>query len=257
MRITSAGHVFVGATTDPGSTTKGAALYASGVGFFSAISQPVVYANRITDDGVIFEFQRSGTVVGSIGTNGGSPTRLYIASGDTGLDFESNTDAIRPCLGSGGGRDNAIDFGRPDVRFRTAYITNGVVTGSDLNDKQDIEVLTEAETRVAIACRGLLRKWRWKDSVAEKGDAARTHFGIVAQELKSAFESEGLDAGRYSMFIWNEWWELSVPYVDENGLEKVRIDTYQKEEDAPEGAIRKERMGIQYSELLAFMIAVL
>jgi hypothetical protein len=257
MRINSSGHVFVGTTTDPGSTTKGAALYASGVSFFSAISQPVVYANRITDDGVIIEFQRSGTVVGSIGTNGGSPSRVYITGGDTGLDFEASTDAIRPCSGAGGGRDNVIDFGRPDVRFRTAYITNGVVTGSDLNDKQDIEVLNEAETRVAIACKGLLRKWRWKDSVAEKGNSARTHFGIIAQDLKAAFEAEGLDAGKYSMFIWNEWWETSETYINQNGLEKVRINTYQKQEDAPEGAIRKERMGIQYSELLAFMIAVL
>ena len=34
----------------------------------------------------------------------------------------------------------------------------------------------------------------------DKGDDARIHFGIIAQDLQDAFEAEGLDAGRYGMF---------------------------------------------------------
>ena len=61
-----------------------------------------------------------------------------------------------------------------------------------------------------------MRKFRWKDSVAEKGDDARIHFGIIAQDLQAAFEAEGLDAGDYAMFISTTWWEqdVEVPAVE-------------------------------------------
>ena len=128
--------------------------------------------------------------------------------------------------------DNTYDIGTSSGRYNDAYITNGVVTGSDERLKQDISALDEAETRVAVACKGLLRKWRWKDAVEEKGDDARIHFGIIAQDLKAAFEAEGLDAGRYGMFIHTTWTD------EETGEER-------------------DRMGVRYSELLAFIIAAI
>ena len=63
------------------------------------------------------------------------------------------------------------------------------------------------------------RKYRWKSAVAEKGDNARTHFGIIAQDLQDAFTAEGLDASDYAMFTSNTWWEkeISVDAVDKDG----------------------------------------
>ena len=78
----------------------------------------------------------------------------------------------------------------------------------------------------------MLRKFRWKDAVEEKGDDARIHFGIIAQDLQAAFEAEGLDAGRYAMFIHSTWTD------EETGEER-------------------SRMGVRYSELLAFIIAAI
>jgi hypothetical protein len=103
MRITSAGHLFVGTTTDPGSSTKGAALFASGVGFFSAIDQPVIYANRIDTDGTLVEFQRNGTVRGSISVSGS--TTSYNTSSDYRLKENiapmtgalAKVQALKPC----------------------------------------------------------------------------------------------------------------------------------------------------------------
>ena len=118
------------------------------------------------------------------------------------------------------------------ARFVDAFIINGVTTGSDQRDKQDIEELSNAEQRVAVACKGLLRKWRWIDSVEAKGDDARIHFGIIAQDLQAAFEAEGLDAGRYGMFMYDEWTDK------ETGKER-------------------SRMGVRYSELLAFIISAI
>jgi hypothetical protein len=123
-------------------------------------------------------------------------------------------------------------WGTSSVRFNDIYATNGTIQTSDRNEKQDIEVLSEAEQRVAVAAKGLLRKFRWKDSVEEKGDDARIHFGIIAQDLQAAFEAEGLDAGRYAMFIHSTWTD------EETGEER-------------------SRMGVRYSELLAFIIAAI
>jgi hypothetical protein len=112
------------------------------------------------------------------------------------------------------------------------YATNGTIQTSDRNEKQDIEALSDAEQRVAVAAKGLLRKFRWKDAVEDKGDEARIHFGIIAQDLQDAFTAEGLDAGGYAMFI-------SITWTDEETGEE------------------RTRMGVRYSELLAFIIAAI
>jgi len=162
------------------------------------------------------------------------------------------------------------------LRFDDIYATNGTIQTSDRNEKQDIAELSDAEQRVAVAAKGLLRKFRWRDAVAEKGDEARTHFGIIAQDLQAAFAAEGLDAGDYAMFISTTWWETQteVPAVeavaevlDEDGnvvteaVEAVdaytRTDTYETQEEAPEGATERTRLGVRYSELLAFIIGAL
>jgi len=150
-----------------------------------------------------------------------------------------------------------MDIGSSSFRFNDIYLGNEPTVTSDQNEKQDIEELTEAEQRVAVACKGLLRKYRWKSAVAKKGDEARIHFGIIAQDLQAAFEAEGLDAGRYGMFMSNTWWETSETYTDDEGIEQTRTITYNTAEEAPEGAVERTRLGVRYSELLAFIIAAI
>ena len=180
------------------------------------------------------------------------------------------------------GTDDAQDFGSASKRWDDIYATNTTIQTSDRELKQDIEELTEAEERVAVACKGLLRKYRWKSSVEEKGDDARIHFGIMAQDLEAAFAAEGLDAGRYGMFIKNTWWEADrvIPAVeaveaveavyDEEGNEvspaveaveaqpeRTERDIFDNIEDAPEGATEVTQRGVRYAELLAFIIAAI
>jgi len=180
------------------------------------------------------------------------------------------------------GTDDAQDFGSSSKRWDDIYATNTTIQSSDRELKQDIEELTEAETRVAQACKGLLRKYRWKNAVAQKGDEARIHFGIIAQDLEDAFTAEGLDAGRYGMFVKNTWWTADrvIPAVeaveaveavyDEEGNEvspaveaveaqpeKTVTDIFKNSEDAPEGATEVTQRGVRYSELLAFMISAI
>jgi hypothetical protein len=143
-------------------------------------------------------FSDSGANVGSIGVTGGS---FAIGQSNTGLGFFNTDRIVFPATSVGAVQDNAIDLGYASGRFDDIYATNGTIQTSDRNEKQDIEALTDAETRVAVAAKGLLRKFRWQSAVEEKGDEARIHFGIIAQDLQDAFTAERLDAGDYAMFI--------------------------------------------------------
>jgi hypothetical protein len=183
-------------------------------------------------------------------------------SGGAGLYFGSGV--ILPTNNTPTLSDNTVDLGASNYRFNDAFVTNGVTAGSDGNLKQDIAELTDAEQRVAVACKGLLRKFRWIDAVEAKGDEARIHFGIIAQDLQAAFEAEGLDAGRYAMFMSNTWWETQTEVAAVEATEDseavdayTRTDTYDAAEEAPEGATERTRLGVRYSELLAFIISAI
>jgi hypothetical protein len=128
--------------------------------------------------------------------------------------------------------DNASSVGSGSYRWSVIYAATGTINTSDVNLKQDIQELTNAERNVATAIKGLIKTFRFKDAVAEKGNAARIHVGVMAQAVKSAFEAEGLDANRYALFCSDTW-------IDEETNEE------------------KTRLGIRYEELLAFVIAAL
>ena len=228
MIIDSSGNLLVGTDT----TTAGneGMVYFNGDSLrVSRDSAEPLNLDRFNTDGSVIDIKRDNVTLGSIGVEASDLVIDGGAANHSGLRF---FDAHFSPRKNGVMSDNTIDVGSGSYRFNDAYITNGVTTGSDGNDKQDIETLSDAEQRVAVACKGLLRKWRWKDAVEAKGDEARIHFGIIAQDLQAAFEAEGLDAGRYAMFIHSTWTDK------ETGEER-------------------SRMGVRYSELLAFIIAAL
>ena len=193
----------------------------------SVSANSVLRLNRATSDGTIVDFGKDGTVVGKISSIGGE--RISIHSGTVGLEFNPSNQ-INPSNGSGG-VDNTLDLGASGARFDDVFATNGTIQTSDKNEKQDIEELSDAEKRVAVVAKGLMRKFRWKDAVAEKGDKARTHFGIIAQDLEDAFKAEGLDASKYAMFCSDTW-------TNDDGKEQTRL-------------------GIRYPQLLAFIITAI
>ena len=187
--------------------------------------------------------------------------------------------AARLLLGSGGFRpvvDDTLNLGGASFRFSTIYAATGTINTSDGTTKQDIDVLSEAETRVAQACKGLIRKFRFIDAVEKKGDDARIHFGIIAQDLQAAFVSEGLDPSRYAMFCSDTWWEEDIVIPARDAVAEVLDDegnvvtagreavpattqrkVYETAEEATETATEVTRLGVRYSELLAFIIAAI
>ena len=234
MRIDSSGNVLVGKTTGGALGTAGIELRPNNLYVTSDASVPI-YVNRNTNDGTIVDFRKDNSTVGTISSSSGNTSYnsnggiIYIGGNQSNhiqviTSTASGTPRLQPSS------DNTVDLGTVSNRFDDVFATNGTIQTSDRNEKQDEADLSDAETRVAVTAKGLLKKFRWRSAVEEKGDEARVHFGIIAQDLQDAFTAEGLDASDYAMFISSTWTD------EETGEERTRL-------------------GVRYSELLAFIIA--
>jgi len=139
-------------------------------------------------------------------------------------------------------QDGVPNLGRASERWDTVFATTGTINTSDETEKQDIRAATDAEMQVAQAIKSSFKMFRFKDAVAQKGDGARLHFGVIAQDVKAAFEAEGLDPERYGIFCSNTWWVGADGNVH----------------DEPSGGLTEvTRLGVRYEELLAFVVAAI
>jgi len=229
FRITAARDMYFGQTSGDAADV-GHIMQANGIIFHTADGAGPLELRRLTSDGPIAQFKINASLIGVIAGHNGD---LHIGTGACGVRFLDGDPSISPYNPTTGANvDNSISLGRSNVRYTVVYATTGAINTSDRNLKQDIEELSDAEKRVAVAAKGLLRKFRWKDAVETKGDNARIHFGIIAQDLQDAFTAEGLDAARYGMWC---------------------SDTFTDEDTGEE----RTRLGVRYSELLAFIISAL
>ena len=175
---------------------------------------------------------------------GGSVCRTFGNTSGSGFHFTTN--AIYPTNFAGSLYDANISLGSGSYRYATIFATNGTINTSDLNEKQDIENLSDAERTVANAIKGLIKKFRFIDAVEKKGDDARIHVGVIAQDVEQVFVDAGLNPRRYGMFCEDIWYEVDGEI---NPDEPYTADT--------PNAVRKVRLGIRYDELLAFVISAL
>ena len=232
-RLDASGNLLVGKTT-ASTSTAGAQIASNGRIEGVVDGGEALRLNRITSDGDIAVFRKDNSTVGSIGA---ANNELFIdsASAATGISFRGAHWRPRD---AGADIDNGVDLGSGSFRFDDIFATNGTIQTSDQNEKQQIASLTSAEITAATAISKLFKTYKWNSAVTEKGDAARTHTGVIAQQVETAMTDAGLDAGDYAFFISTDW------YVDADGNE-VEADAV--------GAIAKNRKGIRYPELLAFV----
>ncbi len=217
MKIDSSGNVLVGTTDDApannsaGSTADdGFAIKSNGNFQVAKYNGTPAYINRTGNDGTLIDLRKNGSDAGSISTYSAYPG---IGKGHVALLFVGGANYIEPfSFTNGSARDNAIDLGRGGARFDDDYSTTSTIQTSDFNDKQEKASLTATEMLVGKRISALFKTFRWKDSVAEKGDNARTHTGVIAQDVQAAFTAEGLDAGDYALFISSTWWEHDEKY---------------------------------------------
>lgn len=171
--------------------------------------------------------------------------------------------------------DNDMPLGLGGNRWSVVYAGNGTINTSDANEKTDIAELDEAEKKVAVRLKSLIKKFRFNDAVAAKGDNARVHVGAIAQEVAAAFVAEGLDPNRYGVFCSDTFRTFNGKTVnvdkDNKYVEQYAVMNDQRidvpaGEELPEGAEWKvvkhdteeqTRLGLRYDQLFAFIISAL
>jgi len=212
--------IFNGAgASQASSNIRQANLYNLQIMAQGTVSAPVVYDRNQTGTGIYFPAN------GEIGLTSSGTKRLEVNATGIEIDGDTRTKAVYPIV------DTPYSLGTASFRWSEVFAVAGTINTSDQNEKQQIRSLTSNEQAVAVRLKGLIKAFKFNSAVESKGDAARIHVGVIAQEVKSAFEAEGLDAHHYGVFCSDTW-------TDDDGVEQTRL-------------------GVRYEELYGFIISTL
>jgi hypothetical protein len=156
--------------------------------------------------------------------------------------------------------DGVHALGTANLRWSQVYAATASINTSDEREKTSIVDPEDA----------LMRAWgkvnfkvfQFKDAVEKKGIDARLHVGVIAQEVKAAFESEGLDANRFGLLCYDEWEDeyetvevVDTPEVlNEHGEIITPAITHVEKRLITKAG---NRYGIRYEEALALECAYL
>ena len=113
--------------------------------------------------------------------------------------FATNTDTqtLRPRA------DNSYALGGASRRWTQLFAATTTISTSDEREKDFILPIDEAVLNAWADVQYV--KFKFKDSIEEKGDGARWHFGLVAQRVKETFENHGLNAFDYGILCHDQW----------------------------------------------------
>jgi hypothetical protein len=146
------------------------------------------------------------------------------------------------------GGDNTQSLGISSAKWSVVYAATGTINTSDEREKQQWTEDLEPELRAWAKVQW--GKYKFNDAVEKKGAKARWHFGVIAQRVKEAFESEGLDPFAYGVLCYDAWdaTEGAGAVYDESG-QILAAPT----PATPAG----DRYGVRYEEALALECALL
>jgi hypothetical protein len=221
-------------------------------------------------NGSIVNFVTAGTAVGSIASNiftqnfdqsahyfftstGGIGFRiLNTSSGSTlgrfvqqatnnafagvvgiGFTYDPVNSCIRPET------DGSLYLGIASTRWAQIYSTIGTISTSDAREKDWRGDLTKQELAAASDLVKEVGVYRWLAAIKDKGDDARMHIGLLAQQVRKIMKRHKLDAAKYGFFCYDKWDEY--PTMGEDGKDYM----------APAG----DRYSVRYDELTLFMLA--
>ena len=147
------------------------------------------------------------------------------------------------------GLDNTYSIGSAAKRPSVIYAATATINTSDERAKTDIEEIPEEWLDAWEDVK--FYKFKYKDSVKERGRNARWHVGVIAQRVKEAFENKGIDPFEIGILCYDKWEDQ---YSDEFEVDEEtgnKIPT--KKLIKPAG----EQYGIRYEEALVLECALL
>lgn len=160
-------------------------------------------------------------------------------------------------VGFGPGADNTLSLGEAALRWSQVFAGNGTINTSDERVKQQIETIPQEW----LDAWGDVEFYRFKfnDAVAKKGNNARWHIGVIAQRVKDAFESRGINPFEIGILCFDEWEDIEIEknIEDENGNYIIDEETGQFLTQKQVIRVAGNQYGIRYEQALALECAYL
>lgn len=115
--------------------------------------------------------------------------------------------------------DNTQSLGNTTKRWSVVYAGTGAINTSDEREKTQPlpidDLVLDAWGDVQLIT------FQWLESIRLKGEGARTHFGVIAQQVRDAFAARGLNGCDYGLLCYDEWDDIykleQEEFVDESG----------------------------------------
>lgn len=175
----------------------------------------VATIDRATSDGLLMEFQKNSTTVGSIGTSSGV---LFIQGpGSKGVNL---TDGNVYPSNNGGAYDDLLDLGASFAKWDDIYATNDQIQTSDATEKENI-TSSDLSLNFIKQLNPVSYRFIGKN---------RTHYGLIAQEIETLLSTIGKNTTEFAGFI-------KSPVTDNDGKETGEY-----------------KYGLRYSEFISPMI---
>lgn len=152
--------------------------------------QSVAYRDLVNNDGTMITYKVETDAVGV-------ETRTKSHGPDAeGYSFNSR---VRP------NANNAYANGHPAFAWTTIFATNGTIQPSDARLKTEPQEIPDEVFLAWGEVRKTALKWMWKWRQEFKSGSDRWHFGPIAQDIVSAFESHGLNPFDYGIICHDKW----------------------------------------------------
>ncbi|QVW53859.1 tailspike protein I [Acinetobacter phage TaPaz] len=153
--------------------------------------------------------------------------------------------------------DNLADLGSASNRWKNVYAGNGAIVTSDERYKQQFRSLSDAEKSAAKEIKESICLYKFNDMVETKGDGARWHVGVKAQQIVQIMTDHGLDWRQYG-FVCHDEWEATPDFTitvepeeldnDGNIIKPAVLKTVK-------GVEAGDRYSVRYDELTMFILS--
>lgn len=155
--------------------------------------------------------------------------------------------------------DGLMGLGTASNRWGTVYAATGTIQTSDERNKQQFRSLGEAEKAAALEIKRNICLFKFNDAVELKGDGARWHVGVKAQQVVQIMTDHGLDWRKYG-FICHDEWEATPDFT-------ITVEPEQIDEDGTiikpavlktvKGSEAGDRYSVRSDELAMFMLSAI
>lgn len=108
--------------------------------------------------------------------------------------------------------DNLYWLGTAGNRVKEIFAAIGAINTSDGREKT--EPLDITDTVLDAWGDVNIITFQWLESIRLKGDDARWHFGVIAQQVRDAFIAHGLDGCDYGLLCYDEWGDQFEPVIE-------------------------------------------